>query len=510
MTEAKKFEAALAKNESMLAEAQHLAHIGSWEYTPSEDRLVWSKEVFHILGLDSEVEPTFELFLNAIHPEDRGQFEREVREWLPHRSDYRIVRPDGSIRYIHEEVRTIKGDDGSVVVGWGSAQDVTDVKMAELYLAREEEHWRLTFDSITDLVSVLDSDYRFIKVNRAFAQYLGASADELIGKHCYRVVHDTREPVSECPFAQMLSTGKTVRRQLYDSRSGQHLEVTASPIYNNRMVHGGIHFIKNITREKEAESERESLFAQLASKNRELEQIIYVTSHDLRSPLININGFTRAINESLEEIASLLDSESVPEEIRNKLSSIVNQEVRQAEHFISRSVSRMETLLAGLLRLSRLGRVEFSLERLNVNRIVSDMTQSIAYQVEKEGIRLDTEDLPPCRGDRSRVEQVFSNLLDNAIKYRDPSRPGKISVTGEIRGSTVRYCVEDNGIGIKKEYQQKIFDLFYRLDPGQGEGEGLGLTIIKKIIDLHGGTLEVTSEPGKGSRFCFSLPAADS
>jgi signal transduction histidine kinase len=129
--------------------------------------------------------------------------------------------------------------------------------------------------------------------------------------------------------------------------------------------------------------------------------------------------------------------------------------------------------------------------------------------VKELGAKIDVGDLPPCTGDFVQVNQVFSNLVDNALKYCDPERPLVIKVTGENVGDEVVYCVGDNGAGIAVEHQRKVFEIFHRLSPGVTEGEGLGLSIVKKVIGRHNGRIWVESEPGVGSKFYVSLPDGD-
>jgi signal transduction histidine kinase len=140
-----------------------------------------------------------------------------------------------------------------------------------------------------------------------------------------------------------------------------------------------------------------------------------------------------------------------------------------------------------------------------MNKLMAEVVASFEFQVKESGIRIMVEELPPCHGDETQVNQVFSNLLDNALKFLDADRPGMIWISGKEEGGRVTYCVEDNGIGIADKDRERIFEIFCRLDPDASAGEGLGLTIVRKILDRHGGKVWVESEPGKGSRFFVSL-----
>ena len=169
----------------------------------------------------------------------------------------------------------------------------------------------------------------------------------------------------------------------------------------------------------------------------------------------------------------------------------------------------MDAVLNGLLRVSRLGRAALRIENLDMNAMLTQVAKSMEFQVKEAGATLRVDDLPPCRGDAVQIGQVLSNLLENALKYLDPSRAGAIRVSGREEKGRAIYCVEDNGIGIAPQHQAKVFDVLHRLDPSAGPGEGLGLTIARRILDRHDGEIWLESEVGKGSSFLVSLPAAE-
>jgi signal transduction histidine kinase len=166
----------------------------------------------------------------------------------------------------------------------------------------------------------------------------------------------------------------------------------------------------------------------------------------------------------------------------------------------------MDSLLAGLLRYSRLGRVALSIRPLNLNGLLSEITASMKFQLDEAKAEVRVETLPVCLADNVQTSQVFANLIDNALKYRDPARPLRVVVRGQVRDGQAIYEVADNGIGIAPEHQAKVFEIFHRLNPEVSNGEGLGLTIAQRVLERQGGKIWVEATPGGGSTFFVSLP----
>ncbi|MDY6833232.1 MAG: ATP-binding protein [Chloroflexota bacterium] len=287
------------------------------------------------------------------------------------------------------------------------------------------------------------------------------------------------------------------------------LEKGAGIYSDNCQIEGVEGFIMDVTERKHVEQERERLNDELTEKNKELEQIIYATSHELRSPLVNIQGFTKELDHSVSELYSDLDNKDIPPEVRKKVIPIVRSDMPDALQYIHGSVEKMGTLVDGLLKLSRAGTVALNVEGVDMNRLVSDIEDSFEYAIREKNVSLHVESLVPCKGDSVQINQVFSNLIGNALKYLDPERPGVVKISNKSVGDYVTYCVEDNGIGIPEEDREKVFETFQRLDPQTTSGEGLGLTIVKKILSRHDGKVWVESEPGVGSRFNVLLPSGD-
>ena len=257
---------------------------------------------------------------------------------------------------------------------------------------------------------------------------------------------------------------------------------------------------------KENEERLSRLNKELTSKNAELEQVLYATSHDLRSPLVNIQGFNKELDVSLQELSVLLENEEVPETVREKCASILNDDIPESMGFILSSTLKMDALLTGLLTLSRLGRQELNIKKLNMNQIMNEVIAEFGFKIKEKNVNIEISKLPSCKGDKSQINRVFSNLVGNALKFLQSDHHNVISIFGKKEKERILYYVEDNGIGIPADHQKKIFELFHQLDPVK-PGRGLGLTIVKQILEKHHGFIRVDSKPGQGSKFIISLPS---
>jgi signal transduction histidine kinase len=275
----------------------------------------------------------------------------------------------------------------------------------------------------------------------------------------------------------------------------------------NAVVDGFNQMLEQIQSRDEELQNRRDLLEQY---NEELKDFSYIVSHDLRAPIINIQGFVSELGLSLEDLRKILDAEMehIPEHKKNALLEILDEDIPTSARFISGGVTKMNQLLAGVLKISRLGRQELNISLVDTQRLVNDNIEAIKYQSDQARAEFQVSLLPHVEADSYLLAQIFANLLSNAVKYLDPARSGKIELWAEQQDDHIQFFISDNGLGIAEKDQKKIFEMFRRGSNHNVEGEGVGLNYVKSAVKLLGGTISVTSTAGQGSVFSFTLPTS--
>jgi signal transduction histidine kinase len=250
---------------------------------------------------------------------------------------------------------------------------------------------------------------------------------------------------------------------------------------------------------------------ELAAANEEIQRFAYIVSHDLRAPLVNVMGFTSELEVGLAALGTLLGTleERAPELATQEVRIAVREDMPEAIGFIRSSTTRMDRLINAILKLSREGRRALHPERVRMEALLQGLAASVQHQLVEAGAELRIEPpVPDLVSDRLALEQVFGNLLDNAVKYLDPGRPGMVVITGRANGRRVVYEVADNGRGIDPKDHERVFELFRRSGVQDRPGEGIGLAHVRALVRRLGGTIGCRSEPGRGSVFRVDLPRA--
>jgi signal transduction histidine kinase len=239
---------------------------------------------------------------------------------------------------------------------------------------------------------------------------------------------------------------------------------------------------------RDAEEKLKKTVEALGRSNKELEQFAYATFHDLQEPLWNLSTFSQLLVK--------------------KYSANLNSEAMQYLGMITNESLRMNKLIMGILEYSKIGKTEKHISVVNVNELMSAIIENNAIKIKEKMAVVNYKNLPSLQGDRDELFRLFYNLLDNSIKFVEKGRAPEINITAELKGENWEFCIKDNGIGIPKKYSEKIFDIFQTLNTKmEFEGNGIGLAICKKVVEIHGGKIWVESDEGKGSSFYFTLPA---
>ncbi|MFC5428106.1 ATP-binding protein [Paraburkholderia denitrificans] len=254
----------------------------------------------------------------------------------------------------------------------------------------------------------------------------------------------------------------------------------------------------------------------LRQETQDNEMFIYSVSHDLRSPLVNLQGFSKELQVSCDELRTQIESAGLPETEHRPMTELLDGEVNESLQFLRQAVARAAAIIDALLRISRAGRLEYRWQRVNMGRLVE--RARVAAGALPDTARIDTRELPPAWGDPGALEQIFSNLICNAVRHLDPARPGRIEIGAldaaaqagnaplGARAHTRTYYVRDNGVGIPAAYVPKLFHAFQRLHGDDSGGPGIGLALARRIAERHGGRIWVESTEGAGSTFFVDLP----
>jgi signal transduction histidine kinase len=251
----------------------------------------------------------------------------------------------------------------------------------------------------------------------------------------------------------------------------------------------------------------------LRQQTQENEMFIYSVSHDLRAPLVNLQGFSKELIRACDELRAAVRESSLAAATRQRIERVIDEDIGEALHYLQTAVLRASHIIDALLRLSRVGRVEYRRQRVEVHDIVQRVIDAMQGSIRARRAQVRVDDLPPVWGDPTALEQVFANLVGNAVNYLDPAREGRIEIGTTMAPPGVQslriFYVRDNGQGIPEVALPRLFNAFQRLHGNSTAGEGIGLALVRRVVERHGGRVWAESKEGVGTTFYLSLPEAE-
>lgn len=442
-------------------------------------------------------------WLSAIHPDDQAvtaeAWTKALAKCTLYEVEHRLRRHDGEYRYMQVRAVPIVEADGRVREWTGSHTDITDRKQAEAAIRESEERFRTLADNAPMLLWMSDTNAQYEFFNQGWLSFTGRTLEQELGNGWTEGVHP--EDLQRCLD---LHLGAFQTRQPFEVEyrlrraDGEYrwiLDRGAPRVQPNGTFAGFIGSCIDITARKRAEDSlhhraeelsRTSMrlaltAARLEKRNQELDQFAYVVSHDLKAPLRAIANLSQWLEEDLNDC--------------------LTEDTRQQMDLLRGRVHRLEALIDGILQYSRVGRVAVQPETVSVEALLHEVIDTIVppdFSIEIAA------QMPTLKTERVPLEQVFTNLISNAIKHHD--RPaGRIQITVTDHGDCYEFAVTDDGPGMAPQFHDKIFGIFQTLEPrDKVESTGVGLAVVKKIVERQGGTIRVESELGQGATFRFT------
>ncbi|MCE5326556.1 MAG: PAS domain-containing protein [Planctomycetaceae bacterium] len=371
-----------------------------------------------------------------------------------------------------------------------------DARRGQEEAARARRQWEQTFDTVPDLVAIMNPSHQIVLANRAMSDRLKIDKSACPGLTCYHAVHDLDAPVQACPHALAMADGQEHVAEVYEERLGGYYLVSCTPMRNGQgLITGTVHVARDITamkRSQEALQQSEQLLRaqakELTRSNQDLEQFAHTASHDLKEPLGVITMYLTLL--------------------KRKHGAALDEQASQFVAHAMDAVGRMGCLINDLLAYSRVGHKTEGFRPVDVQEVLDYALSNLKARIDGSGAVITHDPLPDIEAERLLLTQLLQNLISNAIKYRSPQVRPEIHVGASREQGQWVFSVRDNGVGIAAADHERIFAVFQRAHQMADavEGTGIGLAICKKIVDYHGGRIWVQSQPGQGSTFFFTIP----
>ncbi|MEJ6481520.1 PAS domain-containing protein [Nostoc punctiforme UO1] len=488
----------LRESEERIRLATSAAELGMWFWNITTNELVWTEKCKELFGLGPEVEMNYELFLNCIHPEDRQRLNEAIarcfQEKVEYDIEYRSLWSDGSIHWIAAKGRVFYEADDQPVRMMGTAQDITGRKQIENDLRQRETQLRRLVDSNIIGIMFATPDH-ITEANEAFLEMVGYTREELLAGKVRRKQMTPPEyhALDEQGIEQLLTVGVcNPFEKEYIRKDGSRIPILIGGALVEKDPPSWICFILDLTPRKQLEQTLRQQTEELKQANQNKDEFLAILSHELRSPLNPILGWS-----------SLLKSRKFDEATTNR-----------ALETIERNTQLQIQLIDELLDVSRIirGKLNLTFATVNLASVIDAALETVRLIAESKSIQIKIQldpNVGKVSGDYYRLQQVVGNLLSNAVKFTPPNGSVEVSLSssGELASHSALIQVKDTGQGISTEFLPHVFEYFRQADSSRTRkfgGLGLGLAIVRNLVELHGGTVTAAS-PGEGQGAIFTV-----
>ncbi len=401
---------------------------------------------------------------------------------------------DGSLFWVETTIVPLQDEHGNIIQYTGIHTDITKSKHIEMNLRQSEQKNRALIDQTYQFMGLLDIEGRVLDANRTALSFAGATMDDVYEKFFWETPWWAHSPVMQAYIRDMVNRaaqGEAVRTEVTHQDAQGQVRIVDFSIKPIRNEEGAITWLlpegTDITEHVNTENKLKQINDKLVSTNAELEQFVYTVSHDLKSPIVTQMGYIGCLKEDLdngnyEQLAESIDR-------------------------IEKATTRLKISVEDLLELARIGRMNTDREAVKVGPLLQEVRADLAGILSEKKVELIVDDpMPTVVVNRRRMSEIFENLIHNAIKYGCDENGGTVHIGCDQTEEETRLFIRDQGPGIAPEYHHKVFGIFQRLNPSQTEGTGIGLTIVKRIMDEVGGRVWVESTPGEGATFWLAFP----
>ncbi len=463
-----------------------------WEYDFQTAMTTFSSPINNLLGYTfDETTENNSIWWNSVHPDDLHLLVENDKKCRSGESDfhvleYRMLHKNGNIKWVLDRGVVIEKDkEGKPLKIIGTHTDITEQKNAEEAIKRKEEKYRNIIANINLGLLEVDNDEKIQYANHQFCIMSGYELEELYGKKASDlfISAENKELIESKNELRKksISDSYEVKVQIKNEKKRYWL-ISGAPNYDvNGKIVGSIGIHLDITHMKKLESQKEMLLKNLAIQNEHLNEYAHIVSHDLKSPLRNISAL---LSWTMEDFKEKLGEESLR-----------NLQLMQLK------VEKMDHLIESILKYSSIDKGSSVREKVDLNAIIKGILELIYIPAHIKVTVLNR--LPVIDADATRMQQLFQNLISNAVTYTDKSE-GRIEIDYKENNSHFIFSVKDNGIGIAKEHHEKIFKIFSTLGNNE-KSTGIGLNIVKKVVESYEGEIWLESELGKGTTFYFSI-----